>query len=568
MTLSRLAQGIMRMRKFLLSIGKWEESQRLIWVVPEALKEKIQNDLELDKNTEISLKDIWDWTILNEGGIQKEAIWACSIQEIEFLFRQHIRPYLDEATRAKNWEVRNQYWKRHQKAFALACGRDPFLLWGGAKKNYCNAKFLLDYAKTLGEQCGIPLDGHNEIQEKVEKIIEQTEKLIKEVSTHTTQSGRSRIQQKQREKQKEQQKQQENRKESYGSPSVYKELPYVQNEWSLTKEWSSPTTMPECRTANDLYGTELLPPNLFVLSNAYHTLRNEANPVHFKPYHYLLLVEEQDAEKNWKRSYYLIGQYDGEEYQKQLLTGESRSGRRAALFSPNRKIIQNGKKNLGIPADTIHAILNKKDAEAIRIFSTAQLLNGKIEDRASFEKFYAESKKPVKALLERIVNGAIDREGISTGVITNIVDMEFAPEVPGVPGVPEAPSVPEVPGVPGVPEAPELPGAPSVPEAPEVPGAPNVPEAPEVPEAPNVPEAPEVPGTPEDPEKPTPPKDFQPPSKSPKISAAQFVKYLWKKSRFFRTFSFLTLGILPLIAWFIGWIRSKKSPPEQPIPTL
>ncbi len=501
-TMSRLAQAIMRMRKFLLAIEKWDESQRLIWVVPKVLKEKIQDDLQLDTNTDISPMDIWNWTIVNEGKLQKEAIWACSTQEIEFLFRQMIRLHLDEATRAKNWEVRNQLWERHKKAFALTCERDPFLLWGTAKKDVTTREFLLEYAKNLSEQCGIPLDQFPSIKNSLNKIIEQTEKLIQTVSVHSSQSGSGRIQQKQREQQKEKQKQQTKQKENYGSPLVYNELPYAQNEWSLQQDWKAPQEMPECRSANDLYGTELLSSKLFVLSNAYHTLRIEENPIHFKPYHYLLCVEQQNDKGNWERNYYLVGQCDGAAYQQQLLNGECASGRRAALFSPNGKIIQNGKGDCGIPDDAMDTILHGKDEEASSIFNSAQLLNGKAENKAYVAKLYSESIEPCKALLRKVVQGAIDREGVDKGVITSIVK-----EVNAEMGLDDDDWIDDLMNEEPTPIEPDKPQ-----------------------------EKPQTPPT---------SKRFQPTGKTPAIRAAQFVKYLWQKSAVFRTFCFLTLGICP-----------------------
>lgn len=414
-TLSYLIQAIMRMRQFLKSPIDPETAQSLFWVIPEGLKEVIRQSLKLKSDIEITPEHCFEWALLQEAERQKKSIVMRALQEIQFVIRNRIKNEL--RAQLKSPEEQIKIFKAHEKAFLLDLGRDPFSAYGQGSIEMDTEKVLMAQANNFAQKANVPLDENPVEKKRIEQIIHQTKQVVDKIAAKASEdlsanAHQHQQQERQQEAKQEQQAQMEQNTYSYNAFNTKRALmplKYAEDELSLQSDDITKNLSPNHQKVSSLYETSLFSSDLMLGKNVFETIERQENfPRLVKSIDYFLMIEEEVEGKPVRKALALSVD-DAESYQKQLLTEQpfgQKKNRRAALFSSNGMIAQNGKNPFGFSGNDLKAL--SQDPWFKDVLFDLNLINGKVQDEKKMIQLMRKKPAEVKALWQKIVDTHVD----------------------------------------------------------------------------------------------------------------------------------------------------------------
>ncbi|MCB1181318.1 MAG: DUF3638 domain-containing protein [Chlamydiia bacterium] len=386
-----LIQALMRMRGFIKPLDSEQDElkQSCILVGPKKLKAK----MPLDASDQISRQSVVMYALSKEAQTTEERIVARAFQQIAHEYRKQIDQKLMEAS-SSNDQI--SLYKKHVKAFEDQYSRDLQALFGNPECEQETRTLLEDFSNNFRRGAHI-LDWQQNKQgcQIITQVIRETAALVprmrqkKNLTNTSTHTGEQKI---------ESVGEQENQNKALRLNQNQNALrfhaaslrSYAKESCSVT----SPTLTKQGKSANAQFETHIFSKELYFLPDALQTVTER--DVFLKNLEYMLIVFE-----NGKHFVYLASRHDAEIYQQQLLQTKSCSlNRKAALFTSQGLLAQNGKRALAIPEEKIQEI---QDSLWMRKLCTdIALLNGKIYDFSFFERlmtFWITSEKRAKAFM-------------------------------------------------------------------------------------------------------------------------------------------------------------------------
>lgn len=412
MTMATLAQAELRLRQFLKPQSPSVKGQSIVAVAPKKLRPLIYETLNsnlktpVDKNKELSMKEICSWAILNLSEQCAQSIEARAYQEIGAVVRHAILKKMS----GKSATDQIALMREHEKAFFSAIVRTQSGEIGKADTRKVLESFFtafLDKTKVARTELS------QEELRRVENIIEQTSALLETISKQE-QSSSGLTQQKEMEQQHlELDMQLQNQQRQFSSTRDLKpapELQYSKNELKLTDErlWDADRGFSSPAKAR----SSLLPENLWLLNNV---KKIDDSGQYEKSFSYLLAVRKRGVDSGDSKSggawrFYACSLEDAEEYKRQLTdtTDASPCDKEICLLTIDGNLAQRGMGSFAMSEQELNNLLGSKQLAEVSL--GASLLSCRITKadlprlRALIRQNPAEAKKLWTSVAKRHLN--------------------------------------------------------------------------------------------------------------------------------------------------------------------
>lgn len=327
-TLSSLAQAIMRMRGFLRTPVDPETAQTMIWVGDPKLRENIAAQVNGNQPPDLFL-----WALYQEAERQRETILVRAFQEIDFAIRHIIEKMMQHPQQDPLHQI--QLSKRHKNAYLYELGRDVYQQFGQETGKYNTRQVLKQHADNFAKYAAIDLSAYPETCEIIDKIIEQTISIMPAIDSCHRSSPSARMVQNTRTSI--QQTQETKLNQITGSTSrahPMPTLPYAANTLSLNSSGLLKDGSSYLQPVNKLADTDFYSSNLYVMQNVLNTIKKTNQR---KPADRFMVVKDLSCPHRTTRAF-MISLDDAVEYLRQLNENTvDAKQRQIALFTSNGK---------------------------------------------------------------------------------------------------------------------------------------------------------------------------------------------------------------------------------------
>lgn len=329
-TLSSLAQAILRMRGFLNDPGEPETMQTMIWVGDQKLRHKIRAQVNGDSPEHLFL-----WALYREAERQEKAILVRAFQEIDFVIRHLIKREMKKCAGSPAEQIR--IFGQHKNAFLYTLGRDLFTLFSSGVHEVETGVFLHRHAESFAAEANMALADHPTAQTKIQSIIAQTANIMPRITRKNGSDLSAGMKQNARVEQQQEVKQQQ----KATSTERYAPAPiqtYAQQELALTSAKLFDAQSDWHRSVNSFTGSTFYSEDLYIMHNASETIYKQTSPSNQRKPIERVMVVSDISEKEPRRRAFILSLDDAAEYLNQMATSKELRGLRVALFMSNGKL--------------------------------------------------------------------------------------------------------------------------------------------------------------------------------------------------------------------------------------
>lgn len=410
-TLSSLAQAILRMRGFLNPPIDPDNMQTMLWVGDQKLQEKITAQVDGD-----TPEHLFMWALYQEAERQGKAILVRAFQEIDFVIRHIIKEEMKTLLDHPDKQIR--LFERHKHAFLYALGRDVFSLFGSGVREMDTKEILQAHAEKFAAQANISLTNYPAAQKTIQSVIDQTARIMpkiiqtkgKELSAGMKQNAR--VEQRQEVKQ-----QQKATSHSRRMPAPIR--PYAQQALSLKSARLFETHSEDHRSVNAFTTSDLYSEDLYIMHNAADTIYERGSTSNQrKPIERIMVVSE-NVRGTIRQRAFIISLDDAVEYLAQLEASKDQNGRKVALFMSNGKL--DGRN------------MTKEELDQLmqgdwfkRIVTDVGLFSGKVRDQEYLKQLASSRPQNLKAAWKEVQESrlVVDPDSVDNAQVQVFLEAE------------------------------------------------------------------------------------------------------------------------------------------------
>ena len=427
-TLWSLIQAIMRARQFLKPLKDLKSShrQRIIWILPTALRKKIE-----ETYPNITAETIFMWALEQETdqNHMEQRIIAAAFQGIQQVFTGWL---WEKIFQAQSKEEILQLYKQHQILFNRTLFRDLETLYAHPNTAENTDTVLRDFAHGVCSKANIDFNQWQLSSEhqKIEKIVNRTAQIIPTLTQKSTSVGTVHTHQVQRT----QAKTLEHTTITVDiserrQPAAPKD--YASNTHAIgSRRLNNPKGVddPFIISSNKYFDTHLFYEHFYLLHNSIKTYEDNQN-FQLKPINFVLLVVEKNGDQETKYVY-ACSNSDASTYYSQL-RGPSplQCTYQCALITTAGIIAANGEGSLKIGEEWLY----EHEEWLINILTQVAFCNGQVNNGEALQSQIEvwKSNGPELAKLWNLVQmRQLNSEAIQRQLIESLIPMELLNSIP------------------------------------------------------------------------------------------------------------------------------------------